>query len=127
MLPGPLLALEAARLEEMRIGAIEGRIEAELRLGRHRGVLSELSALTAQYPLHEQLHAQYILALHRSGRRDHALAAYSRVRASLRRELGVEPSPRLWQLQHDVLLAENLYTGGAEEAGGYRSDRRKSA
>ncbi|MEU2774185.1 AfsR/SARP family transcriptional regulator [Streptomyces sp. NPDC007162] len=124
--PGPLLAIEAARLEEMRIGAIEGRIEAELRLGRHRSVVSELSALTAQHPLHEHLHAQYMLALHRSGRRDQALAAYSRVRTSLRRELGVEPSPRLWHLQRDVLMAENLYISANEELGGYPGDRKSA-
>lgn len=122
--PGPLLAIEAARLEEMRIGAIEGRIEVELRLGRHRSVASELSALTAQHPLHEHLHAQYMLALHRSGRRDQALAAYSRVRTSLRRELGVEPSPRLWHLQRDVLMAENLYISANEELGGYPGGRK---
>lgn len=106
--PGPRLAIEAVRLEDMRVGATETRIEAELQLGRHRSVASELSALTAQYPLHEGLHAQYILALHRSGRRDQALAAYSRARASLRRELGVEPSPRLRELQRDVLAAGDL-------------------
>ncbi|MEU0434060.1 AfsR/SARP family transcriptional regulator [Streptomyces sp. NPDC006290] len=121
--PGPHLAIEAARLEEMRIGATEGRMEAELRIGRHRSVVSELSALTARYPLHEYLHAQYILALHRSGRRDQALAAYSRVRASLRRELGVEPSPRLWHLQRDVLTAENLYISANDELGGYQGER----
>lgn len=124
--PGPLLAIEAARLEELRIGATEGRIEAELRLGRHRSVVSELSALTAQHPLHEHLHAQYILALHRSGRRDQALAAYSRVRTSLRRELGVEPSPRLWHLQRDVLMAENLYTSANDELGGFPGERKSA-
>ena len=122
--PGPRLAIEAARLEQMHIGAAEGCMEAELRLGRHRSLVSELSALTAQHPLHEHLHAQYILALHRSGRRDQALAAYSRIRTSLRRELGVEPSPRLWHLQRDVLMAENLSISANEELGGYQDERK---
>lgn len=120
--PGPHLAIEAARLKEMRLSATEGRVEAELRLGGHRSVVGELTALTAQYPLHEHLHAQYILALHRSGRRAQALAAYSRVRTSLRRELGVDPSPRLWHLQRDVLMAENLYISANEELGAFRGE-----
>jgi DNA-binding SARP family transcriptional activator len=107
---GPQLAMEARRLGESRLCALDQRIEADLRLGRHREVLAELTVLTSRHPAHENLHAQFMLALHHSGRRGEALAAYQRLHTTLGRDLGMEPSPRLRRLRQSVLSAapENL-------------------
>ncbi|MEU2420968.1 AfsR/SARP family transcriptional regulator [Streptomyces sp. NPDC007851] len=102
---GTHLALEARRLEESRLCALDRRIEADLRLGRHRELLAELTVLTSRYRSHENLHAQFMLALHRSGRRGEALDVYQRLRTLLVRELGLEPSARLRRLQQSILQA----------------------
>ncbi|MFJ9708835.1 BTAD domain-containing putative transcriptional regulator [Streptomyces sp. NPDC101234] len=102
---GAHLAMEARRLEESRLCALDQRIEADLRLGRHRELLAELTVLTSRYRTHENLHAQFMLALHRSGRRGEALHVYQQLRALLVRELGLEPSARLRRLQHSILTA----------------------
>jgi DNA-binding SARP family transcriptional activator len=102
---GVQLAMEAKRLDESRLCALDQRIEADLRLGRHREVLAELTVLTSRYRTHENLHAQFMIALHRSGRRGEALDAYLRLRTTLGRELGLEPSPRLRRLQQSILMA----------------------
>ncbi|MBB6174236.1 DNA-binding SARP family transcriptional activator/predicted ATPase [Nocardiopsis mwathae] len=101
---GPFLEAYAVRLEEARMQAIELRIEAYLRLGRHLDVLPELKALTLNHPLHEELHAKLMLALHRSGRRPEALDAYQHLRHGLADELGLDPSPSVQRL-HRALLA----------------------
>ncbi|HYO20064.1 MAG TPA: AfsR/SARP family transcriptional regulator [Dermatophilaceae bacterium] len=101
--PGPLLAIEVLRLEEDRLGALECRIDAELILGRHHGLLTELTALTARHPMNENLHSRYLLALYRSGRQGQAFDAYARIRRNLIEELGVEPSGRLRRLHLDML------------------------
>ncbi|MFG3207870.1 BTAD domain-containing putative transcriptional regulator [Streptomyces sp. NPDC048192] len=102
---GTQLAMEAKRLDESRLCALDQRIEADLRLGRHREVLAELTVLTSRYRTHENLHAQFMIALHRSGRRGEALNAYLQLRTTLGRELGLEPSPRLRRLQHSILMS----------------------
>jgi DNA-binding SARP family transcriptional activator len=102
---GVQLAMEVRRLEESRLCALDQRIEADLRLGRHREVLAELTVLTSRYRTHENLHAQFMIALHRSGRRGEALNVFLQLRATLGRELGLEPSPRLRGLQHTILTA----------------------
>ncbi|MEV2196576.1 AfsR/SARP family transcriptional regulator [Streptomyces phaeochromogenes] len=102
---GPHLRVEINRMEEARLCALERRIEADLRLGRHRELLSELTLLVDQYPTHESLHGHYILALHRSGRRCEALHAYQRLRATLIGKLGLEPSQQLQRLQLAILSA----------------------
>ncbi|WP_028936627.1 AfsR/SARP family transcriptional regulator [Pseudonocardia spinosispora] len=102
---GPMLRAEAARLEQSRLTMVECRLEAELRLGRHRESLSELAALVVQHSYNENLYAQYMLALYRSGCRTRALDIYRRLRASMVDELGLEPSPRLQRLQRAVLTA----------------------
>ena len=103
----PVLAeSEYRRLRELRLQALRWRIEAELGLGRHEQVLTELRALTVEYPLLEAFHGQLMLALHRSGRHPDALGAYYRVRDSLRHERGVEPGARLRQLHQRILLRE---------------------
>lgn len=102
---GGQLQLEAKRLEENRLWALDQRIEADLRLGRHRELLAELTILVHRYPAHENLHSQFMLALHRSGRRSEALASYERLRTTLVREFGIEPSVGLRRLRRSILMA----------------------
>jgi DNA-binding SARP family transcriptional activator len=102
---GPLLEMERQRLEETRLCALDQRIEADLRLGRHRELLGELTVLVSRYRTHENLHAQFMLALHRSGRRSEALEVYQRLRNAQMRELGLEPSAALRRLQRSILIA----------------------
>jgi DNA-binding SARP family transcriptional activator/ABC-type branched-subunit amino acid transport system substrate-binding protein/streptogramin lyase len=94
---------EIARLEELRLVAVEERIEAELRLGGDRRVVPELEALVAAHPLRERLRAHLMLALYRSGRQGDALAAYAEARSGLVEQLGVEPGPELQELHHRIL------------------------
>ncbi len=102
---GIQLDMETRRLEETRLCALDQRIEADLRLGRHRELLAELTVLVTRYRTHENLHGQFMLALHRSGRRGEALDVYQRLRATLVRELGLEPSVALRRLQRSILMA----------------------
>jgi SARP family transcriptional regulator, regulator of embCAB operon len=103
---GPILRTHLAGLEENRISVQEQRIDADLRLGRHHDLLGELSALTTQYPTHENLHAQFMLALYRSGRRTQALGVVQQLRKVLHDELGLEPSPRMRHLHQAVLACD---------------------
>ncbi|MBT2454389.1 AfsR/SARP family transcriptional regulator [Streptomyces sp. ISL-86] len=100
---GGVLRAEALRLDEVRLAALEARIGAELRLGAHTRLVSELMALTTLYPLQENLHAQLILALYRSGRASRALEVFRGLRSTYVRELGIEPSRRLQELHRSVL------------------------
>ncbi|MEV0407808.1 BTAD domain-containing putative transcriptional regulator [Actinoallomurus sp. NPDC050550] len=97
---------EAGRLAEMRARAVERRIDADLRVGRHLELIGELTALVTVHPFREGFRAQLMLALYRAGRRAEALEAYRDARAVLTRELGVEPGPRLRRLEHAVLTAD---------------------
>lgn len=100
---GEVLLGQVARIDELRIRALELRAETELRLGRHREFLPELRSLVSNHPLHEWLHGQLITALHRSGRRAEALEAYQNLYRILKRELGLVPSPELQRLQSQIL------------------------
>jgi DNA-binding SARP family transcriptional activator/Tfp pilus assembly protein PilF len=102
--PSEVLRREAgARLAERRLWALEQRIEADLRLGRHAELIAELRGLTAEYPLREQFWAQLMVALYSAGRQAEALAAYQRARGVLVESLGVEPGPVLREAEHAVL------------------------
>jgi SARP family transcriptional regulator, regulator of embCAB operon len=103
---GPLISMHLARLEELRFSVLEQRIEAELQIGMHHELISELSGLVEQYPVHENLYAQLIVALYRAGRRAQALEAYRQLRKVLVDELGIEPSPRIQCLHKAVLTAD---------------------
>jgi predicted ATPase/DNA-binding SARP family transcriptional activator len=92
-----------ARLEEIRLAALELRIDADLVVGRHDELVTELEALVAEHPLRERLRSLHILALYRSGRQAEALEAYRRVRSLLVTELGLEPGPELQQLERRIL------------------------
>lgn len=99
----PALGAEAARLDELRLGVLEERIDVDLRLGRHGELLGELTALTMEHPFREQLWAQLMLALYRCGRRTDALLAYLQVRDVLVEETGLEPGQKLRDLHRAVL------------------------
>jgi SARP family transcriptional regulator, regulator of embCAB operon len=101
---GQLLSMHVTRLEEARLTTLEQRIEADLRLGRHHDLVSELFALVSQHPFNESLYGKYMLALYRCGRRSDALAAFHRLRRALVDELGLEPSPPVQRL-HQAILA----------------------
>jgi YVTN family beta-propeller protein len=97
---------EAARLEELRLAALEARIDADLALGRHDTLTAELEHLAAEHPLRERLHGQLMLALYRCGRQAEALAAYRRARDLLANQLGIDPSEPLQRL-HEAVLAHD--------------------
>ena len=96
---------EIARLEELFATALERRIEADLALGAHADLVSELEALVARDPLRERFRAQLMLALYRCGRQAEALAAFREGRRVLIEEVGVEPGPELREL-HEAILRQ---------------------
>jgi DNA-binding SARP family transcriptional activator len=93
----------AEPLRELRLTALEGRIDADLALGRHAEVVPELGALTGEHPFRERLWAQLMVALYRAGRQTEALAAYRQVRAAMVEQFGIEPGPELRDLERRVL------------------------
>ena len=99
----PQAVAERARLEELRLVALELRATAELALGHHGTVVAELEALTGEHPLRERLWGLWALALTRSGRQADALEVLRRVRDVLDEELGLEPGQELRDLQTAVL------------------------
>jgi DNA-binding SARP family transcriptional activator len=99
----PFAQAEIRRLEEMRLTALEARIDAELQLGRHAALIGDLEALVLAHPEREGLAGSLMLALYRSGRQADALAAYQRTRGYLATELGLEPAPALQRLQSQIL------------------------
>ena len=99
----PFAQHEAERLEELRLVALEQRLEAELGLGRDAELVGELEALVAQHPLRERFRALLMLALYRSNRQADALAAYRDARGALVEELGIEPGADLRELEQAIL------------------------
>ncbi|HEX9349937.1 MAG TPA: BTAD domain-containing putative transcriptional regulator, partial [Gaiellaceae bacterium] len=99
----PFAQAEIARLEDLRVAALEGRIEADLALGGNMELVGELEALIAEHPLRERFRAQLMLALYRAGRQSDALDAYREARRLLVEELGLEPSPELRALEGALL------------------------
>jgi DNA-binding SARP family transcriptional activator len=108
------LPLEAARLEEQRVAALEQRIEADLAGDRSSELVGELESLVAEHPLREPFRAQLMLALYRAGRQAEALDAYRSARTTLLDELGIEPSPRLQQLEQAILRQDDSLAAAAE-------------
>jgi DNA-binding SARP family transcriptional activator len=94
---------EIARLDELRLAAIEELIEGRLALGLHADAVGELESLVATHPLRERLRASLLLALYRSGRQGEALEAYQATRAILVEELGIEPTRPLRDLHQAIL------------------------
>jgi len=101
--PERLLAVEATRLADLRLGALEERIEAQLRCGRHHEVAANAGVLAGENPQRERLQGQLMLALYRAGRQADALERYRATRRALVDDLGIEPSPPLRQLQEHIL------------------------
>jgi len=99
----PFAQAEIVRLEELRLAVTENRMEAELALGRHQQLVSELEWLIGTHPFREGLRAQLMLALYRSGRQAEALAAYRQARDVLVEELGIEPGSELRGLESAIL------------------------
>lgn len=99
----PALAGEITRLTELRLRAVEQKIDIDLRLGRHADVIGELESLTVDHPFRESFRAQLMVALYRSGRQADALRAFARMRSSLIEELGIEPSEPLRALERQIL------------------------
>jgi DNA-binding SARP family transcriptional activator/class 3 adenylate cyclase len=97
---------EISRLEELRLVALEHRLEADLALGRGPEVIGELEGLLSAHPLRESLCRLLILALYRAGRQGDALAVYHDARARLDDELGLEPGQVLQQLEKAILLQD---------------------
>ncbi len=124
----PFARHEGARLEELRLVALEWRIEADLALGHHRDVVGELEALIAEHPLRERVRSQHMLALYRSGRHAEGLASYQAFRRTLADELGIEPSASLRELQRRMLQQDaTLELPTASKTGAVTSAPDKSA
>jgi len=99
----PFAQAEIARLDDLRLDALEARIDADLALGRHLDLVPELEALVHAHPLREHPRAQLMLALYRSGRQADALAAYRAARDILVEELGLDPGLELRELEAGIL------------------------
>jgi predicted ATPase/DNA-binding SARP family transcriptional activator len=109
---------DAVRLEELRLVAVEERVDARLATGRHEEAVAELEALCAEHPLRERLRSQLMVALYRSGRQAEALRTFEAYRRLLAEELGLDPSPELRALEsqilgHDPVLTPRLGPRGA--------------
>jgi DNA-binding SARP family transcriptional activator/tetratricopeptide (TPR) repeat protein len=100
---GPMAAAEAERLEELRLAAVELRIDARIRTRRAAEVIAELRALTARYPLRERFWYQLMVVLEHSGRGAEALATYATARDVICAELGAEPGAELQDLHLRLL------------------------
>jgi DNA-binding SARP family transcriptional activator len=94
---------EITRLDELRLGAIEDRIDADLAMGRATELVPELEPLVSAHPLRERLRGQLMLALYRSGRQAHALEVYRSGRRLLDEELGLKPDDELQRLEKAIL------------------------
>ncbi|HMH93026.1 MAG TPA: AfsR/SARP family transcriptional regulator, partial [Streptosporangiaceae bacterium] len=101
-----LVRQEAPRLAELRLQALEARIEADVRRGHPAEVVAELRGLVSDHPLRDHLRALLMLALYRDGRPGEALAAYQQARRVLAGELGTEPGPALQELHQRMLAAD---------------------
>jgi DNA-binding SARP family transcriptional activator len=108
---------EIGRLGELRLAAVEQRIDAELELGRHEDVIAELESLVAENPLRERLRALLMVALYRSGRQAEALQVFQQVRRALIAELGLEPGDELQRLHKSILRQDSALRAAPPRAG----------
>jgi serine/threonine protein kinase len=98
--------VEIGRLEELRLEAVELRLDADLRRGLAAELIAELEGLAAQHPLRERFTALSMLALYRAGRRSESLRAFDRLRSRLGDDLGIVPSPALVDLERRILAGD---------------------
>jgi DNA-binding SARP family transcriptional activator len=103
LVDAPFVHAERARLEDLRLTALEDRLSADLRTGRHARIVAELERLTGEHPFRERLQGLRMAALYRCGRQAEALQSYQQFRARLREELGLDPGQALRDLERDVL------------------------
>jgi DNA-binding SARP family transcriptional activator len=108
---------EIRRLDELRLRALEDRLEADLALGRDAELVGELEALLAANPLRERLRGQLMTALYRAGRQAEALRVYDQGRHLLAEDLGIDPSPELEQLQRRILSQDTRLAASAAATG----------
>src|SRR5579875_1750763 len=104
---GPIVEGFVVRINEARLECVEMLMDSSLMLGRHRELIGELYALTAEYPLREMFYRQLMLALYRSERQADALQVYQRARQRLQDELGLEPCRTLREIQHAILVSDD--------------------
>ena len=109
----PFAQAEIARLEQLRLRALEEQIEARTALGCHATVLTQLPTLVDLHPLEERLRAQLMVALYRSGRQADALAVYQDFRSRLADELGLDPSPGLREIERQILRHDSALLASA--------------
>ena len=114
----PFAQREIARLDDLRVAALEQLIEARLALGRHAEVITQLETLIAEHPYRERLRAQLMLALYRCDRQADALQAYQDARRQLVEELGIEPGERLRELEGAILAQDPALAAPAGPTGG---------
>jgi DNA-binding SARP family transcriptional activator len=112
----PFAGPAARRLEELRLAALEQRIDAELELGEHARLVAELEALVEAEPLREGLRRRLMLALYRGGRQAEALQRYREGRAVLVERLGLEPGPALQELERAILRQDPALAAPAASA-----------
>ncbi len=126
----PFAQAEIARLDELRLQAVEARVDADLATGLSSELVPELETLTRQHPLRERVTAQLMTALYRAGRRAEALRTYEAARKRLAEELGIDPSPDLHELERQVLQDDpallrdqngHILVRGAQRGFGVRS------
>lgn len=111
---GRVLDAEAVRLQQRRRSVRERGIQIDLAMGRHHDVIDDLSALALEDRTDEGIHAHLMLALHRCGRRAHALRVFGRLRTAMLDELGLEPSAGVQQLQRAILAADSGLDDGSQ-------------
>jgi DNA-binding SARP family transcriptional activator len=102
----PWAQTEIARLEELRLAALEDRFEADLASGRAGEIVGQLEAAAREHPLRDRFSGQLMIALYRAGRQAEALRHYRERRAALLDELGLEPSPMLQELERAILTQD---------------------
>jgi DNA-binding SARP family transcriptional activator len=103
---GALLNATALRLEEQRMSTLDRAVAIDLRLGRHRELLGELTSMAMEHPFDERVHAHFMTALYRSDRQSDALLVFNRIRRTLVQELGTEPGSALRTLHERILRSE---------------------
>lgn len=115
-----------SRLDELRLEALEARLDAELELGHHDAILGEIEALAIRHPARERLRHLQMLALYRAGRQRDALRAYQEVRLELVEEFGLEPSESLRTLERMIIAHDPALRLSAPATEGLRLPLRRN-
>lgn len=116
---------ESSLLDDLRLGALEDRVDADLALGRHADLIPELERLVHEHPHRERFVAQLMLALYRSGRQPDALKAYATAGSALRDDFGLEPTRTLRELERQILVQDPSLDAPPVAAAGQSPSRRR--